>query len=302
MKQERKQSAERGRAQTRVRAQLRTERVRQGYDEADLPAPDAWEPGLVCVRDPETPREVRDFPQEDDGVTLPQLLRSRRAIVPFHLSENAGRIDVAVVSSPRTGKVREAYEELAGFLRTVFMEKPPEFSAEEWHALLWGAGVTPAQRLILLVRLAIAADTRITDATVPFTPNDRSLKRFQAKFAALPDGTPFSLRLLLRDQRGKRTRRKGRTSGLLVVPDPLLLIAVRKVLEIEAEQKKARTDYEIGPLLHRSLAEMGVGLTSVPSEEEVRTLRERRAWRALALFPKAAARQRSYSEPAGEVS
>ncbi len=148
--------------------------------------------------------------------------------------------------------------------------------------------------MVLLTRLAISADTRIDSAAVPFTPNDRSLKRFQAKFAALPDGTAFSLRLLLRDQRGKRGGAASGGSGLLTVPDPLLLLAVRNAFAVEAGEKRARSDYEIGPLLHQTLLELGVALTSAPTEEEVRTVRERRQWKKLGLFPKAAARQKGY--------
>src|SRR5262249_4310520 len=150
-------------------------------------------------------------------------------------------------------------------------DKPSEFTEEEWAGLLWGKDTTPAQRLALLCRLAVPADTRVATARGPFTPHDRSLKRVHAKVAALPDGTPFSLPLLLRDQRGKRGGRS--RSGFLELPDALLLLAVRTALAVEAAERCARSDYEIGPLLRKVLAEMGVALKSAPTEEEVRTLR-----------------------------
>src|SRR5262249_6918254 len=133
----------------------------------------------------------------------------------------------------------------------------------------------------------VAADTRIESAKVPFIPHDRGLERFQSKIAALPDGLPFSLRLLLLDRRGKRQLRR---DPFLDLPDPLLLLAVRRALALERETGRMHSDYEFGPLLRRALGELGVPLPSAPTEEQMRTLRERRAWQRLRLFPNARAR------------
>ena len=137
---------------------------------------------------------------------------------------------------------------------------------------------------------------RAVDLALPLLKPGKSLK-----FAALPDGTPFSLRLLLRDQRGKRAR-ASRVSGLLEVPDPLLLMAVRRVLLLEQNERRARGDYDIGPELRVALADLGFPLKSVPTEEEVRTLRERRFWKKLGLFPKASIRQQGYLKAREDAS
>jgi hypothetical protein len=299
MSRERRRTTER--LQKRARARLRTERARAGYDEADLPRANALEPGrLPSESDPERDDSGRLCPADeaappgDPRLSLPQLLRSRRPIVPLRLVERDGRIEVILAAAPSSAKVRAACQELADFLRFVFAGKPADFTDQDWQDLLWGREASTGRRLTLLARLAIAADTRVTSGPVPFVPNDRSLKRFHAKFAALPDGTPFSLRLLLRDQRGKRARSSSWASGLLETPDSLLLMAVQRVLRLEESEGKARSDYEIGPELHRALRDLGVALKSVPTEEEVRTLRERRLWKGLDLFPKASSRQQRY--------
>jgi hypothetical protein len=304
MKQARRQTQERNRRQKQVRARLRTEQMRQGYDDVDLPYEPLPLPGrLPDDGDLERGRFAADTPPSTsamEGWTLRDLLLSRPPRVHFRLVDAAGVLEVVATTRPRSAAARGALEEIADFLRFIFKERRPAFADAEWAGLLHGTNVTTAERLILLARLALAADTRIA-ARVPFTPNDRGLKRFYAKFAVLPDGTPFSLRLLLRDLRGRRRSRDSSPSGILELPEALVLLAVRRVLAREAEEKQARSDYEIGPQLRRALEEMGIRLKSAPSEEEVRTLRERRAWKRLGLLPKAAQRRRGYAAEAQQA-
>ena len=81
---------------------------------------------------------------------------------------------MTVVAEPRSAHVREALDELADLVRHVFAAGRPALTAEEWAGLLHGHNTTPAQRLVLLGRLAIPADTRIGTAAVPF--HDRMRK------------------------------------------------------------------------------------------------------------------------------
>src|SRR5262249_59020735 len=127
------------------------------------------------------------------------------------------------------------------------------FSAEEWHDLLHGGTASLGKRLLLLSRLAVAADTRIESAKVPFIPHDRGLERFQSKIAALPDGLPFSLRLLLLDRRGKRQPRR---DPFLDLPDVLLLLAGRRALALERHGGRVHSDYEFCPVLRKALREL----------------------------------------------
>ena len=117
-----------------------------------------------------------------------------------------------------------------------------------------------------------------------------------SKIAALPDGMPFSMRLLLLDLRGKRhtVAAQAPASGLLDLPDAVLLLALRHIFAVEAKEKKAHGDYQLGAVLRKVLAELGIKLLARPSEEEVRTLRERRNWKKLGLFLNARQRRQQY--------
>jgi hypothetical protein len=73
------------------------------------------------------------------------------------------------------------------------------------------------------------------------------------------------------------------------------------VFEAEAKEKKAHSDYQLGPVLRKVLAGMGIKLPARPSEEEVRTLRERRNWKKLGLFLNARQRRQQYgARPAAD--
>ncbi len=110
MKQQRKQVASQSRLQKRMRARLRTERMRDAYDEADLQGAGALMPGeFPTNRDPE--RECRPVPEDESEpspqsgrgpeprLKLEQILRSRSPTVPLHLVERDGSVEVVVVAA-----------------------------------------------------------------------------------------------------------------------------------------------------------------------------------------------------------
>jgi hypothetical protein len=305
----RRREGERKRDQKRLRGRLRTEVMREGQDELDLPETrmpqaglgvDAHEPGweddrdgdsLLVERDDVAPDDLSDdeleaSPQQT-RVALTDLLGARPPVVHLRIAEDSGQVRVLVCSRPWTETAAAALEELADFLQSVFTTGRTRFSTEEWHDLLHGGAAPLGKRLLLLSQLAVAADMLIESAQVPFIPHDRGLERYQSKIAALPDGLPFSLRLLLLDRRGKRERRR---DPFLDLPDALLLLAVRRALVLERQAGCVHSDYQLGPLLRKALVELGVSLAAAPTEEQVRTLRERRAWQRLQLLPNARAR------------
>jgi hypothetical protein len=305
--------------QRRIRAQTRTEQMREGHDELDLPRDRLPLAGLLLPGTdlgPEDDAEDDLLPEDDDGeaaalaldeaaapasrVTLADLLGSRPPVVHLRLSEHDGNVDVALCARAWSPAVAETLEELRELLLYLFTVRGVQFNQEEWEALLWGQNASPGGRLLLLSRLAVTADTLIEPARVPFRPNDRGLKRYHGKIAALPDGMPFSMRLLLLDLRGKRQTHspQATASGFLDLPDAVLLLALRRAFAAEAKEKKAHSDYHLGPVLRTILAEMGITLSARPSEEEVRTLRERRNWKKLGLFLNARQRQRLYGRRA----
>ena len=99
--------------------------------------------------------------------------------------------------------LQESLQELQVFVEERFAAGRKLLGEVDWRRLLTGAPLT--ERLLLLTRLTIRGNERVA---VPdrahFRPNDRGLERYAGKFALLPDGTAFSLRLLLEDGQGKK--------------------------------------------------------------------------------------------------
>jgi hypothetical protein len=316
MTQERKPTQRRDSEQRRLRARAHTEQMREEHDELDLPREHLPGAGILLPGTDLGPEDEGDddlFPEDEDAeaaaldseedpprqaarVTLADLLGSRPPVVHLRLGEYNGSVEVAVCHRAWSPGVAETLEELRELLLYLFTARSPQFNQEEWDALLWGKNAAPGRRLLLLSRLAVTADTLIEPARIPFRPHDRSLKRYHGKIAALPDGMPFSMRLLLLDLRGRRhtVAAQAPASGLLDLPDAVLLLALRRVFAAEAREKQAHGDYQLGPVLWEVLAEMGITLPARPSEEEVRTVRERRNWKKLGLFLNARQRRLQY--------
>src|SRR5205823_1016071 len=150
-------------------------------------------------------------------------------------------IRVLATTQPRSADARAALEELRLFVESRFGAGPTIFTAAEWDQLLGKVPATLPERLLLLARLAIAGNSKVvisgiddTDATLRFTPNDRGLEKYVSKFASLPDGTPFSLRLLLTDKRGKKKAQEEEASAWNQLPWAIKLEVLGRILAGEA--------------------------------------------------------------------
>jgi hypothetical protein len=206
---------------------------------------------------------------------------------------------VRIRARPRSAAAREALAELADLLRHVFHAERSPLTPGERRRLLGREQATVGERLVLLTRLALGADTTIATAAVPFAPDNRGLNRYLGKFAALPDGLPFSLRLLLKDLRGRkpntreRDPQKAADARFLALPESLLLLAVRRTLDRERRLNQVWSDYDLGPQLRTTLQTLGVHLERAPGEKTVGRLRARWVRGGLSLFPKASERRRA---------
>jgi hypothetical protein len=125
-----------------------------------------------------------------------------------------------------------------------------------------------------------------------FTPHDVGLERFANKFAALPDGTPFSLRLLLLDQRG----REASDHFFDQLPEAVKLLALRRALQQERAKGIAVSDNAFRDDLQRALEELLGTPVPKPTEDHVRRrLRDHYNRKGLGdLFPNQRERQREY--------
>ena len=326
------------RAQSRVRGRVRTQQMRAAYDELDLPepqllpagpAPDQADLGLDDDADADVLSDDGNDDESSDAsdvemiepiteeaalavecpeppppaTTLGQLFGSRIPRVSIRLQVDDGNVRADAVVSPRSANGREALAELAALAQTAFDSARPQFSDQEWAALLEGKGVSLAQRFILLCRVAVKARERIqVEGQGSFRPSDRMLLRFQNKIAALPDGTPFALGLLLGDDRGRKGGggAAGR-SGLADVPDAMKLLGLRRALKAEQKTGTAQDDAAFGRTLREALASLGIPLRSNPTDAELTDLRERfndtrrkGKIRRFRLFPNRRERQRRY--------
>jgi hypothetical protein len=221
---------------------------------------------------------------------LHRLLGSRPPRVHLQLvrREN-GSIAAHPCVEGRSPGTRAALAELAALVEFVFAQGQGVLTAAEWGTLLGEQPASAWERLILLTRLAIPPDTQVPLAAAPpFAPDDRTLDRYHAKFAALPDGLPFSLRLLLADGRGARAKRDA-DAAFLALPEAVLLLGLRRTLAAEEREGQHWDDAGIGPPLRAALAELGVTLPMAPSARAVQRLRER--WGA-EVFPNVWERKR----------
>jgi hypothetical protein len=200
---------------------------------------------------------------------------------------------------------QEAIRELTALVAHAFRQEQREI----WGPLLDAHPPGAVARLLILARLALSPDEPIPlleDEGSAFCPDDRGLARFRRKFALSHDGVPFCVGLLLRDDRGRRKTGKASksASGLLELPDPVILVGLQRALDSERREGQAEEDSKFGKRLLTELGEMGLKcLGDTITDEEVRTLRDRlnRLWKRLGergrkLFPNKMERQRKYGQ------
>jgi hypothetical protein len=228
-------------------------------------------------------------------VVLSDLIGSRSPQVLVRLVR-AGEGVRAVLTQGLDGQFKDALVELRALVQSRFDAAPALLGSEGWQRLL--DPQTPLdERLLLLTRLAIRGLAKVSiQGEASFSPNNRGLGRYAGKFATLPDGLPFSLRLLLVDGQGKKKNASGEPS-FNDLPDALQLRALRAALAREKQEGQAKSDSQFAGLLADVLRGMGIdldqrtGLTAA----HLRNLRDRFNYHNLeGLFPNRYDRQRAY--------
>jgi hypothetical protein len=249
--------------------------------------------------------ELVDPPEQDDRAATPRLplsalIGSRLPAVLLRLERTAEGVAVRTCAAPASDEARMALKLLAAFVAQRFDKGRAGLDAAEWEELL---GATPdaplMRRMILLLRLAVEAGEKVSlgeESKAAFTPHDIGLERFAAKFAALPDGTPFSLRLLLLDKRG----RERSDTFFDRLPDAVKFLALRKALLRERQEGQAVSDYDFCTSIQKALEELLGFKVERPTEDQVRRrLRDNFKRRGLAhVFPNQRERQQAYLQEA----
>jgi hypothetical protein len=284
-----------------------------GWDDeadGDQVLDDAEAPGSEAValgpHDPEPPEGVE---ARAAGMTLRTLLGSRSPAVLVRLVQDGADIRARVCAAPATVNAAEALEELRLFVENLFREGRGRLADAEWARLVGAEPAPLFERLLLLSRLAVSGSAEVVvegylreDASdrpggpgrYKFTPNDRGLERYANKFAALPDGTPFGIRLLLLDGRGRPDPHPFKQ-----LPAAVKLEALRRALEAEARGGRAGEDEAFRDRLQEALRSLGLVLDK-PTYRHVLNLRVTLQRNGLGhLFPNAQERQRAYDRAPG---
>jgi hypothetical protein len=264
-------------------------------------------PGAAEVGRAEEEEDRADRRATRRWLTLEDLLGSRPQVVWLRLDVGGGDVAVRSCAAPTNPEAAQALELLRVFVARCFRDGRAHFTPAEWAELLGQSPAPLTRRLTLLLRLAVKANAKVglgadggvgrpapsaEGAGAAFTPHDLGLERFAHKFAALPDGTPFSLRLLLLDQRGRE--RGGHFFDHL--PDAVKLLALRRALHRERTRGEAVSDNNFRELLQEALEELLGTPVPRPTEDQVRRrLRDNFKRKGLGdVFPNQSARQQQY--------
>jgi hypothetical protein len=319
----------RNREQEQVRGRNRTEQMRADHDKMDDPEKQQVSPsyaGLGTLNEdtgvadetdgdgyldeserqeapspggpPEADAEGTSAPAragEDRLALLEDVLGSRAPTALFRLERSGDTVRRRWLTPPPPAYA-EALEELGRLVDHCFQRGRDRFTPEEWDCLLGTVPSPLENRLILLARLAVRGSEAITAPGGPaFKPNDRVLGRFARKFALLPDGLPFSLRLLLQDGRGKRPEATSTFPSFNRLPDAVQLQVLERAKQLEQAAGAAVEDDKFRDYLFQALQELRLPVEK-PHYQHVTGLREKLRHHGLEhLFPNAKTRQESYA-------
>ena len=220
-------------------------------------------------------------------------LAGKRARILFRLVvSEKGELAAIPCVKPRGEAAEEALEELQADVVEILRRAQSKFTDEEWGETLGLVQADPVKRLTLIIKASVPASELFENknGVGQHCPSDRTLPQY-GKFAALPDGVPFSLRLLFQDNRGKNTNSKWFKS----LPYVLKLIAFEHVRRQEAERGVIFTDIELAAMMERALADLGLvdPARSYITDGNIRGFRDKLKKKGLGyLFPNARQRRR----------
>jgi hypothetical protein len=303
--------------------QEQSDLTREGSDELDLPldryrfellganfldprddetaSDDSDESDETEEADEQRGQPIEDEDELEDGFSLEDLIGSRPPVVCIRLCLNEDKkVDVVRCITLRSKRAELALQDLAERIGFCFSRQhldQRKFTEEDRQALFGTRWASPVARFGLLLRLAVHMKEKILVGGKHYrtAANNVGPEKFAYKFAALPDGMPFSVRLLLRG--GKKEDNTIQFSDL---PDPLQFLIVCRALEREEDAVSAGGDvastdaafYEYIATVLRE-PEYNLSFVKPAADNYLSTLRPKLARAGLGhVFPKSAARKK----------
>jgi hypothetical protein len=223
------------------------------------------------------------------------ILASRKPVVAVQINGRKvdGTLDVEILADDRTGPRGQMLTRLQEILEDLFVAatKAKKLTDDEWAQLFAVEAPDPDCRWQLLLRLG----REETDTPGKEETDDPGKVRNQ--FVALPDGTSFSMRLLLLDRRGRAraaaaTEEEDGTVAFARLPDVVRLNALQRAMDVEAQQPQVcPTDASFAPLLTEELRKLDIRVGQL-TDDDVSGFREKlNKTGAKGLFPNSRGRQ-----------
>ena len=320
MSQERQQGRVQG--QSQLQAQLLRQQINSGFDDLDDSGEDPIPPGpqagseesgyddevdgdALAEDSSGVVEETTDvgLDMDDDGSGDPPALAEivgRRPRVLLHLTLSAdGSVLASPCVDPAGEPARQALAEMRADVCEIFNRARSRFSDTEWGMLMGTQEASVIQRFVLLARAASPAKGIFANVggLGRHSLHDRVLARY-GKFAVLPDGTPFSLSLVVRGEQGRKPTRWFQT-----LPDTLKLLAYEKVRHREQAEDCAFEDRLLAGEIEAVLRTLGLEVPkgSMVTALDIQGFRFKLARKGLGnLLPKASERRHRQKEGAGE--
>jgi hypothetical protein len=188
---------------------------------------------------------------------------------------------------------------LIALVELAFARGRATLTSDEWEELLGRRPANLQQRLCLLARLSRSVQEPVpVELNYQFKPKDIG-DHFGTKWALLPDGVTFALKLLLQTGRGRKAARP-EADVLKNLPDAVLLDALAHAFATERKTGAAVPDRDFGRLLQRALLDLGVPIAHPPDGPELRNLRARfndeKGGKRFVFFPSQRERQSAYAD------
>jgi hypothetical protein len=220
--------------------------------------------------------DAADAVLEDDAAesmpqrrwTIREIVGSRPPVVLARVLCEPPESVTICVQSPTESSKNSVLERLRCFLQDRFEAGLSLLSPTEWQELTGQVLAQPLRRQLLLNRLAVSGEHKFPNAEGHESAvSELGLERYRYKLAALPDGMPFSIGLLVAggDSGNKGQGETAEEFAFHRLPMAVRLLAWRQTLRLEQEmfdQKeiaKTWSDVELAARL-RETAQKACGL------------------------------------------